>query len=169
MKNQIGNSKQWKAILLALVLPMMFSFLSVHGAPRTGTISKTIQQKPKIIRAKKINPTTVEVLLSKNQRMTFDFYGENVFRVFQDNSGGIIRDPEAKPEARILVSNPRKHLSEVKVRDDGDSISIITEKIKIQLDKNTALLKSAHQNEHIIKTRLLRSGSKVPTFALLTH
>lgn len=134
-----------------------------------STKNRNHQQKPKIIRAKKINPTTVEVLLPENQRMTFDFYGENVFRVFQDNSGGIIRDPEAKPEARILVDNPRKHLSEVKVSDDGDSISIITEKIKIQLDKNTALLKSAHQNEHIIKTRLLRSRSKVPTFALLTH
>lgn len=24
--------------------------------------------------------------------MTFDFYGENIFRAFQDNNGGIIRD-----------------------------------------------------------------------------
>ncbi|MDR1091285.1 MAG: DUF5110 domain-containing protein, partial [Prevotella sp.] len=150
MKNQIGNSEQWKAILLALVLSMMFSYSPVHGVRGVGSINKAILQKPEIISAKKINPTTVEVLLSENQRMTFDFYGENIFRVFQDNSGGIIRDPEAKPEARILVDNPRKHLSEVKVSDDGSSISIATGKIKIQMDKNTALLKVIDLNTNAV-------------------
>ena len=43
--------------------------------------------------------------------MTIDFYGENIFRVFQDNSGGIIRGPEAKPEAQILVDQPRRKVS----------------------------------------------------------
>lgn len=141
MKNQIGNSKQWKAILFALVLPMMFSYSLVHAAPSVKNISKTMQQKTKIISVKKINPTTVEILLSDNQRMTFDFYGENVFRIFQDNSGGIIRDPEAQPEAQILVDNPRKSVSILNVNDEGSFISIVTEKIKIQLDKNTTLLK----------------------------
>ena len=150
MKNQTGNSKSWKAVLLALALPMMFSHSLVYATQGVGNINKTLQQKPKIISARKINPTSVEVLLSNNQRMTFDFYGENVFRLFQDNSGGIIRDPEAKPEAKILVNNPRKSLSVVNVSDDENSISIVTEKIKIQLDKNSSLLKVINLNTNVV-------------------
>ncbi|MDR1707639.1 MAG: DUF5110 domain-containing protein [Prevotella sp.] len=150
MKNQLGNSKQWKAILFALALPMMFSYSPVHVSAGVKNISGTILQKPKIISVKKINPTAVEILLSDNQRMTFDFYGENVFRVFQDNSGGIIRDSEAKPDARILVDNPRKSVSKLNVSDEGDLISIVTEKIKIQLDKNTALLKIVNLNTNTV-------------------
>ena len=56
--------------------------------------------------AKKINLTTFELLLSNHQRLTLDFYGDNIFRIFQDNNGGIIRYPEAKPSAQILVNNP---------------------------------------------------------------
>ncbi len=33
--------------------------------------------------------------------MTLDFYGENIFRMFQDNAGGVIRDPQAEPEAKF--------------------------------------------------------------------
>ena len=50
-----------------------------------------------------LNPTTVEVLFSDGQRMTLDFYGENIVRLFQDPNGGIIRDPQASPEAQILT------------------------------------------------------------------
>ena len=73
--------------------------------------------------------------------MTFDFYGENIFRIFQDNNGGIIRDPEAKPEAQILVDNPRKPIAPLTVKEDGNIISISTKDIKLELDKNTSLLK----------------------------
>ena len=62
------------------------------------------------------NPTTVDVIFG-NERMTFDFYGDNIFRLFQDNNGGIIRDPEAKPEAQILVDNPRRKVSKLEVSD----------------------------------------------------
>ena len=54
--------------------------------------------------------------------MSIDFYGDNIFRIFQDNSGGIIRDPEAKPEARILVDQPRRKVS-VLVLDDKTTVS----------------------------------------------
>lgn len=89
----------------------------------------------------KINPTTIEVLLSDSNRMTFDFYGENIFRLFQDNSGKIIRDPEAKPEAHILTDNPRKPITELDIKTEDKLISISTNKIDILLDKNTTLLK----------------------------
>ena len=62
----------------------------------------------KSLSAKKINSTTYEILFNDKNRLSFDFYGDNIFRVFQDNNGGIIREPEAKPSAQILVNNPRK-------------------------------------------------------------
>ncbi|WP_239060734.1 TIM-barrel domain-containing protein [Bacteroides sp. 519] len=99
------------------------------------------QQNQKIISAQQINPTTVEVLLPGNQRMTFDFYGENIFRLFQDNSGGILRDPEAKPEAQILIDNPRKPITGLNVTEKGNSITISTAKISIELNKNNSQMK----------------------------
>lgn len=141
MKNLIRNCQQKKAILLALTLPLMFSSSPIQARQRAESVREATQQSLKIISARKINPTTIEVLLSDNQRMTFDFYGENIFRVFQDNFGGIVRDPEAKPEAHILVNNPRKTISALNLKDGNDLISITTEKINIQLNKKTLLMK----------------------------
>jgi hypothetical protein len=90
---------------------------------------------------KKLNPTTVEVYLTNSRTMTFDFYGDNIFRLFQDNSGGIIRDPEAKPAAKILVDNPRHKISKLVVTETGNQISIQTEKMNIVLDKSSSLFK----------------------------
>jgi len=141
MKNLIRNCQQRKAILLALTLPLMFSSAPMQARQRAESVREATQQSLKIISARKINPTTIEILLSDNQRMTFDFYGENIFRVFQDNFGGIVRDPEAKPEAHILVNNPRKTISALNLKDGNDLISITTGKINIQLNKKTLLMK----------------------------
>ncbi|GHT47892.1 hypothetical protein AGMMS49965_26090 [Bacteroidia bacterium] len=101
-----------------------------------------LQAQPQAVAgAQKINPTTVEVLLDGNRRMTFDFYGDNIVRLFQDNSGGILRAPEAEPEAQILVDNPRQRVSALDVNDQNGVISISTEKIAIQIDKATSLLR----------------------------
>ena len=94
-----------------------------------------------IVGAKKINPTTVEILFPNSQRMTLDFYGENIFRVFQDNSGSVIRDPQAKPAAQILVDNPRKAVSKLDLEENTDFVFLTTGKIKVRLDKKTSLLK----------------------------
>lgn len=141
MKNLISNCKQKRVVLLALALPLMFPTVPMQATQRTEFVREVTQQNLKIISARQINPTTIEVLFSNNQRMAFDFYGENIFRVFQDNSGGIMRDPEAKPEAQILVDNPRKTVSRLNLNDDNDQISISTGKINIQLDKKTSLMK----------------------------
>ena len=61
--------------------------------------------------------------------------------MFQDNSGRMLRDPEAKPEAKILVSQPRKGVSQLDIKNDAGSISITTGKIKVEFDKNTTLMK----------------------------
>ena len=141
MKNLIGNCKQRKAVLLALVLPLMVPSAPVQAAPDAAAGNEVVQQNPQILSAKQINPTTIEVLFSDNQRMTLDFYGENIFRVFQDNTGGILRDPEAKPEARILVSNPRRPVSQLNLEENAGQVTVTTGKIKVQFDKKTGLMK----------------------------
>ncbi|WP_302567331.1 TIM-barrel domain-containing protein [Culturomica massiliensis] len=139
MNNVIGNSTIRKVFLLAFLLPLMLSSSPVQAAQKTENVGEVSQPNPAIVGAQKINPTTVEVLLSGNQMITFDFYGDNIFRMFQDNTGGIIRDPEAQPEAQILVSRPRKPLSELNLHETDHLLTISTGKIKIELNKNTSL------------------------------
>ncbi len=141
MNNIIGNSTKRKALLLAILLPCLFAYAPLQAAQQTPAAGETTQQSPNIIGAKKINPTTVEINLSGNQTMAFDFYGDNIFRLFQDNNGGILRDPEAKPEAKILVEQPRKAVSKVELGEEGNNVTITTGKIKILIDKKTSQFK----------------------------
>lgn len=120
MKRLMANRKQKKAILIALAAPLMFSPAPLMAA--TGTSEPVVaiaRQAQTIVSVQRINPTTVDLVFSNNQRMTFDFYGDNIFRMFQDNNGGILRDPEAKPEARILVDTPRRPVSKLDIQDDN--------------------------------------------------
>ncbi|MDL2247179.1 discoidin domain-containing protein [Bacteroides sp. OttesenSCG-928-J23] len=130
MKKRTLNLAYARAILCALILSFNCLPAAAWGEPER-----------KIVAAKQINPTTVDILLSDNWRMTIDFYGENIFRVFQDNSGGIIRHPEAKPEAQILVDNPRKELSKLEISQDSKTVTLATAAIAIELSKETSLMK----------------------------
>lgn len=141
MKKNIHGSRWKKAALFSLALPLALGATPARAIPKSPIVCESIQTNLKIIGVKQLNPTTVEVLFSDNQRMTIDFYGENIFRIFQDNAGGVIRDPEAKPEAQILVNNPRVPLSALQIEDGQGTITVTTAKVKIQLDKNTSLLK----------------------------
>ncbi|TKC09542.1 TIM-barrel domain-containing protein [Pedobacter frigoris] len=142
--------KHWKpnpknAILLALALPLIIPNVPAFATLKTHTAQVVTQQNQKVISAKKISSTVVEVLLSNNQKLTLDFYGNNIFRLFQDNAGGTMRDPEAKPEAKILVENPRKAVSNLNVKDENNIVTISTDNITVQIDKNTTLLKIINQ------------------------
>ena len=107
-------------------------------AAKTETVA---QQQLKITNAKKINATTVEITFSNQQKALLDFYGDNIFRLFQDNSGKGMRDPEAKPEAKILVNNPRKAVTKLNIAQDNNQLSITTDKVQVVFDKNTSLFK----------------------------
>ena len=85
-----------------------------------------------------INPTTVQLIFSDNHRLSVDFYGQNIFRVFEDVKGGIIRDPEAKPPAQILVDNPRKNPGQLSVTDKNGTVSISTEQVSLTFNKNNS-------------------------------
>ena len=117
-----------KSISLAFLFAMVFAYAQENEKPLSVTD------------VYKINPTAVEVKLSDGNRMTFDFYGDNIFRLFQDRTGGIIRDPEAKPEAKILTDNPRNFVSGINLTTENNVITITTNRIAIGLDKNTLLM-----------------------------
>lgn len=139
MNKSINYCRKFKALSFTFLLSCTLSCLPAYAVEESNI--GTTQQETKIVNVVKINPAAVDILFSNHQRMTLDFYGENIFRMFQDNSGGMLRDPEAKPEAKILVSQPRRDVSQLDLKNNADSISIITGKIKVEFDKNTTLMK----------------------------
>lgn len=89
---------------------------------------------------RKINPTTVEVSLDDDRRMSLDFYGDDIFRLFRDDAGGIIRDPEASPEAQILVDDPRKKVTSLEIGDENGFFTVSTPEVQVRIDKLTSCM-----------------------------
>ena len=92
MRNLTTTSRWKKSLLFILGLSVMLPPSLIQARLYNNAIETEVLSP--IVGAKKINPTTVEILFPNSQRMTLDFYGENIFRVFQDNSGSVIRDPQ---------------------------------------------------------------------------
>ncbi|WP_343218201.1 TIM-barrel domain-containing protein [Haloferula helveola] len=92
---------------------------------------------------RQINPTTFEVRLAEDQRMTLDFYGEGIVRWFRDDDGGTIRDPESDPEARILVDRPRAEVGKLEFDERDGVFRIRSQRIAIEIDQTNGLLKIA--------------------------
>ncbi len=127
-----------RSTFVSTLLPLL-AILAPQAALRAQNGAETAPPSA-IVSAQKINPTTVELLYSDGRRMTLDFYGENIFRMFRDDKGGIMRDPEAKPEARILVDNPRKAAGEIRIGDADGKITVATDRIKVIFDKASQLM-----------------------------
>lgn len=86
--------------------------------------------------AEQINPTTCQLVYSGGLRYYIDFYDENIFRVFRDDKGGIVRNPAATPPARILADSPRNHNFDVSLKTAGGVTEISTAGLKITLSAN---------------------------------
>ncbi len=131
------NLKDIKAILL-------LTLLLIGSVPAQVFASNDGKQAVGVVAVEQINPTTVELCLSNAQRVTLDFYGDNIFRMFRDAKDGYVRDPqpmEGYPDAQILVDNPRRELSSLTVSEESWSYSIITNKIEVAVCKTTGRLK----------------------------
>ena len=74
----------------------------------------------------KLNPTTVEVHLDGGRQLTLDFYGPNIVRLFMDPQGGILRNPEATPPAKILVDQPRRAVGTLTIEENNVAVSVTT-------------------------------------------
>ena len=150
--------KSSKILLMALTLPLSYQPLHAETLSHHEAVAERLlqeaskQQSATVLKASMINPTTAEIFFSDQTRLYADFYGENIFRLFQDNSGKIIRDPEAKPEAKILVDSPRKTVGEISLEDAAEEITLTTSKIKLVFNKANSLFKIVRLSDNKIVT-----------------
>lgn len=119
----------------------ILSWILIAGIVYTpGTLRAQAQhQNLQILKATKTGPVSVDVLLDSSQHIYIEFYGENIFRVFQAPGGGQPHDPEAKPPAKILVDQPKKTVAALTVTDNGKLVSISTKKLLLTIDKKTGV------------------------------
>ena len=133
-KMYVGN-----ALAVAISLPMVAN--ATNETPSAAPALTTQAAQADGVQILRINPTTVELIFANHRRVAVDFYGENIFRIFEDHNDGVMRDPEAKPEARILVDNPRTKVGNLKVTEQGDEITLASSKAKVIFNKTTGLFK----------------------------
>ena len=123
---------------LSKYIVSFYSILLITLPSAWGQSETTLRQVTGI---RALNATTAEILFNDSLRMTIDFYGENIFRVFQDPNGGIIRDPEATPEAQILVTQPRCPITKLLIDDESEYISLSTSKVHVIIGKQNSLMR----------------------------
>jgi hypothetical protein len=137
-KHYSGRCAAW-----ALAVP-----LTLAAAPLTGTAAVTAaavtaataaSETVGVSDARLLNPTVVEVIYADGHQLTLDFYGGNIVRLFRDDKGGILRDPQATPEAHILVPNARRSTGGVSLQKDDKDIVVSTPRIRITIDRQTGL------------------------------
>jgi alpha-glucosidase (family GH31 glycosyl hydrolase) len=148
------NAKSRLSIPLFLSLLFLMASASYAAAQQqNASIAKPQQDRVKILGAQKLNATTVEVKLSNQEHMLFDFYSDHIFRLFYDKNTNVLHDPEAEPAAKILGDNPRKPVSKLEVGDNNNKIRIGTGKIIVELDKASSRFKIINkQNEPVLET-----------------
>lgn len=133
MKRISHFSKCFLAVMV-MALPLWGMSLSAQTADHARTSFVRAGQPTCIQEAKKINPTTVELTYVNGNRLTLDFYGENIVRLFRDNNGGILRDPQATPPAQILVGTARRNSGGVTLKTEGVLTTISTPKISVTMN-----------------------------------
>ena len=91
---------------------------------------------------------------SNKPALVVDFYGSNVFRLFQDPTGGDVRDPQATPPAQILVSNPRKNTGNIKVTEEGGKVTLTTSDVQLTFgaDEPTFTVTDLRNGKTVIQT-----------------
>lgn len=90
--------------------------------------------------ARQLNPSAVEILYSGGKTMTLDFYGPNIVRLFRDDNGGIIRDPQASPQASILTDNARRDPGGITVKTDEKAVTVASPRMSVSIDRLSGLL-----------------------------
>lgn len=116
------------------------TFYTLIAALLLSTGQKVLAEGLSVKAVRQINPTTVELTYDNGEMLTVDFYGKNVFRLFRDPKGGIIRDPQSNPEAHILVDQPRRETGRLVVDEKNGAISVATAAIKVEFNKANGLM-----------------------------
>lgn len=116
-----------------MLLILAAAAVSSVSAP-DASAGNTGAAEESVIEARRLNPTSAELILSDGHRMTVDFYAPDIFRLFRDDNGGIVRNPEADPHADILVQNPRRGVYYT-VEETAGSWNLSTGVISVSFDK----------------------------------
>ncbi|MBC7419038.1 MAG: DUF5110 domain-containing protein [Pedobacter sp.] len=133
---KIKNNKLFSKV--CFIISMMCAICTQVKAQSVETINAISTE---IVKVSQINPTTFQLVFKDNRKFLIDFYGENIFRMFEDLKGGDMRAPESKPQADILVKNPRRPLGKLKLKENDAEIKISSTKIEIEIDRKTSLIK----------------------------
>ena len=152
MKRNTQNKRGCKCATLVMALPLAVAGLTItpngvqalplaSGLVQNSAVTQTAAASSNPIKnVAKINPTTVEVTYADGKQLTVDFYGDNIFRLFRDDNGGVVRDPQATPPAKILVENARRSTQSVDLRNESNGVVISTPRIAVRFDKQTGLM-----------------------------
>lgn len=128
------------AVIAAIVFALPLSSFGINRAQGiSNNTTETTQNSVRIVDAKKLNSTTVEIVFSNQQKMLLDFYNNNIVRLFQDNSGNGLRDPQAQPEAKILLPNAKRTVAKLDVSTTGNTLTVSTNAVQVIFDKTTTL------------------------------
>ena len=106
----------------------------------TATETRAENSAVTVTGVSRLNPTTVELSLSNGKRIAVDFYSDNIFRIFRDDNGGIIRNPQANPPADILVKDPRRSVNGIAVSDSEGTVTVSTPKVEVAWNKADATM-----------------------------
>ncbi len=98
------------------------------------------QTQAAALKAVKTGRTTVELRHADGKVLTLDFYGPNIVRLFRDDKGGPVRDPQATPPASILVPTARRAVMGVDVKTEGGKAVISTERVTLSFDTQTGAM-----------------------------
>lgn len=103
---------------------------------------------------RQLNPSTFEVLRTDGLRMVVECYGETVFRLFLDPQGGILRDPEADPEAQILADDPRRPIEQLTAAETEGAVTIASGSVSLEFDKHSGGIRitDLRRNEVVAET-----------------
>ena len=142
--NEGRNNKfeRWRGWMPALCLAgaLIGGGTPTEGAETQPPATEITAASQRVAGIAQINPTTVEIIFENRQRLTLDFYGENIVRLFRDNAGGILREPEAQPEAQIMVEQPRRAVGPLEIRQDAERVSVSTGKMEVAFDRASGLM-----------------------------
>lgn len=136
----IRGHRRLIAVFVTSFIAVWTGFLSVRAQ-----VDSAVAPLPTGIRL--LNPTTAEVCYADRPVLTIDFYGPNMFRLFHDPSGGIVRDPVATPPSRILVDNPRHPVGMLLLTDTDEVVGVGTDSVEVCVDKRTGLMRVVRRTD----------------------
>ena len=129
--------------LHATITQLFVAFILLAGITLSAYAATPATSMP-IKKVTRLNPTAADVIFENGQHMIVDFYGNYIFRLFLDPNGGILREPEAKPEAHILVQKPRRAVEDMSIQEESDRFVVKTKGVELSFDKKSGLFKAKH-------------------------